>query len=68
MNALWDQVDFSLKFDYENMKALILEDGEILFKLGLTPKDASGNPRQLKPEDVQYYFNHDFKLSNATSK
>jgi ABC-type nitrate/sulfonate/bicarbonate transport system substrate-binding protein len=62
MNELWDKVDFSLKVDYDKMKALIVEDGEILFHLGLTPKDNAGNPRQLRPEDVQYLFNHDFKL------
>jgi ABC-type nitrate/sulfonate/bicarbonate transport system substrate-binding protein len=62
MNELWDKVDFSIKVDYDKMKELILQDGEILFKLGLTPKDSSGNPRQLKPEDVQYLFNHDFKI------
>src|SRR5207253_441778 len=67
MNALWDKVDFSLKFDYDKMKALILEDGEILFHLGLAPKDGSGNPRHLKPEDVQYFFNHDFKLPESAS-
>jgi ABC-type nitrate/sulfonate/bicarbonate transport system substrate-binding protein len=63
MNSLWQKVDFSLKVDYDNMKALILEDGNILFHLGLTPKDSAGNARQLKPEDVQYLFNHDFKLT-----
>ncbi len=62
MNDLWDKVDFSIKVDYDKMKELILQDGEILFHLGLTPKDSSGNPRQLKPEDVQYLFNHGFKI------
>jgi ABC-type nitrate/sulfonate/bicarbonate transport system substrate-binding protein len=62
MNELWDKVDFSIKVDYDKMKELILQDGEILFHLGLTPKDGSGTPRQLKPEDVQYLFKHDFKI------
>jgi len=30
MNALWDKVDFSLKFDYEEMKKLIHKDEEIM--------------------------------------
>jgi len=63
MNALWDKVDFSLKVDYDDMKALIVEDGDILFHLGLTPKDNAGNSRHLNSEDVQYLFNHDFRLT-----
>jgi ABC-type nitrate/sulfonate/bicarbonate transport system substrate-binding protein len=62
MNKLWDEVDFSLKFDYETMKELIMKDAQITFDLGQTPKDKSGNPRQLQKEDIQHYFNHDFKL------
>ena len=62
MNALWDKVDFSLKFDYENMKELILKDAEIAYKLGQTPKDKSGNSRQLQQSDIEHYFNHDFTL------
>ncbi|GHT39941.1 hypothetical protein FACS189437_04720 [Bacteroidia bacterium] len=62
MNTLWDKVDFSLKFDYDTMKELIMKDAQITFDLGQTPKDKSGNPRQLKKEDIQHYFDHDFKL------
>jgi ABC-type nitrate/sulfonate/bicarbonate transport system substrate-binding protein len=63
MNALWDKVDFSLKFDYETMKELIMKDAQITFELGQTSKDKQGNPRQLKKEDIQHYFNHNFKLN-----
>lgn len=65
MNDLWDKVDFTLKFDYDNMKSLIVEDAEVLSALGLTPKDNSGNARKLTLEDVQYLFNHDFKLAQT---
>jgi ABC-type nitrate/sulfonate/bicarbonate transport system substrate-binding protein len=62
MNALWNKVDFSLKFDYETMKELILKDAEITYKLEQTPKDKMGNCRQLQPSDIEHYFKHDFKL------
>ena len=62
MNALWDKVDFSLKFDYEKMKELILKDAEIMYELKQTPKDKAGNSRQLQLSDIEHYFNHDFKL------
>jgi len=62
MNTLWNTVDFSLKFDYEKMKELILKDAEIMYKLEQTPKDKAGNNRQLQPSDIEHYFNHDFKL------
>jgi ABC-type nitrate/sulfonate/bicarbonate transport system substrate-binding protein len=58
MLLLWDKVDFSLKFDYENMKALILKDADVNFKLGQTP-----NNKQLTISDIQYYFDHNFKKS-----
>jgi len=61
MNALWDKVVFSLKFDYENMKELILKDAEIMHKLKQTPKDKAGDHRQLQVSDIEHYFNHDFK-------
>jgi len=61
MNALWDKVDFSLKFDYDKMKELILKDAEIMYKLKQTPKDEAGNHRQLQLSDIEHYFNHDFK-------
>jgi ABC-type nitrate/sulfonate/bicarbonate transport system substrate-binding protein len=61
MNALWEKVDFSLKFDYETMKDLIIKDARISSDLGQTPGDKSGNPRQLNREDIQHYF--DFKLN-----
>lgn len=63
MLLLWDKVDFSLKFDYENMKNLIFKDAEVNYKLGQTPKDKQGNLQQLTISDIQYYFNHDFKKS-----
>jgi ABC-type nitrate/sulfonate/bicarbonate transport system substrate-binding protein len=62
MNALWNKVDFSLKFDYETMKELILKDAEITYKLGQTPKDKAGNCRRLQFSDIEHYFKHDFKL------
>jgi NitT/TauT family transport system substrate-binding protein len=65
MNNLWKVEMFEVKYDYDKMKSLIAEDAEILSELGLTPKDDSGNFRKLKPEDIQYLFNHDFKLSQA---
>lgn len=60
MLLLWDKVDFSVKYDYENMKNLILKDAVVNYKLGQTPKDSQGNLRQLTINDVQYYFNHNF--------
>lgn len=63
MNALWDKVDFSLKFDYDKMEELIFKDAEITYKLEQTPKDKLGKLRQLKKQDLDYYFNHDFKLN-----
>lgn len=62
MNALWDKVDFSVKTDYEQMKGLIMQDAQISYELGQTPKDNSGNPRQLTSDEISYYFNHDFKI------
>lgn len=64
MNALWDKMDFSLKFDYDRMKEIILKDAQITYELGQTPKDKSGNLRELKSEDLDYYFEHDFKLTD----
>lgn len=62
MSALVDNVDFSLKFDYDNMKELILKDAQVAYTLGQTPKDDSGALRQLTVVDLNHYFNHDFKL------
>lgn len=67
MNDLWGKVNFTVVDDYDKMKSLIVEDAEILSQLGLTPKDSSGNPRKLTLEDVQYFFNHDYKLSQSAS-
>ncbi|MDR2496189.1 MAG: ABC transporter substrate-binding protein [Tannerellaceae bacterium] len=61
MNMLWDKVNFSLQFDYDAMKELILKDAQTAFELGQTPKDKLGQLRQLKEEDLQHYFNYDFK-------
>ena len=62
INNLWNKVDFSLKFDYEVMKDLIMKDAQITFELGQTPKDKDGNSRQLQKSDIEHYFNHDFKI------
>jgi ABC-type nitrate/sulfonate/bicarbonate transport system substrate-binding protein len=61
MNKLWDKVDFSLKYDYDNMKELIFKDAEIMRELEQTPKDKNNVFRKLNKQDLYYYFNNEFK-------
>lgn len=64
LNMLWDKVEFEVKFDYSNMKTLLLQEGNLMSKLGYTPKDNKGISKKLEIKDIEYYFNHNFKLSN----
>jgi ABC-type nitrate/sulfonate/bicarbonate transport system substrate-binding protein len=63
IKTLFPKVDFSLKFDYENMKKLILEDGQSAFELGLSPKGLSGPTHELEAKELNYFFDHDFKYA-----
>lgn len=64
MNKLWDKVYFEMKYDYDNMKDILIKEAQTLYELGYTPKDDDGNLRKLTIDDINHYFNHSFKLSN----
>jgi len=64
MNKLWDKVNFEMKYDYENMKNILILEAQTLYDLGYTPKDSEGNSRKLNLNDVNHYFNHSFKSAN----
>lgn len=61
MNLLWDKVSFDIKVDYDNMKDLIFLDAQTAYQLKQTPA-REGQPRQLKPTDLDFLFRHNFKL------
>jgi len=63
MNTLWNKVDFSLKYDFENMEKLILSEAQTLFELGYTPKDEQEKLRQLNSSDIEQYFSHQYQLN-----
>ena len=63
MNQLWDKVNFEMKYDYDNMKNILIQEAQTLYELGYTPKDNEGNLRKLTNTDISHYFNHSFKQS-----
>jgi ABC-type nitrate/sulfonate/bicarbonate transport system substrate-binding protein len=68
MNNLWNDVHFSIKFDYENMIDLMMKDATITYQLGQTPKDKAGNLRQLNIDDLKHYFDNNFKNEYVSAK
>lgn len=56
MLTLWDKVDFSIKYDYERMKELLLLDVEVMADLQQTPKDSKGDFRRLTLENFNHLF------------
>jgi ABC-type nitrate/sulfonate/bicarbonate transport system substrate-binding protein len=63
INKLWDKVDFSLKFDYDKMKELIFRDSETIFESRQSRKDNADECMELRKEEIDYYFNHNFKFN-----
>ncbi len=67
MTSLWDEVTFDVKYDFGNMKELIFKDAQSSCELELTPKDNNGKCKKLNANDLDYYFDHNFKkeITNA---
>jgi ABC-type nitrate/sulfonate/bicarbonate transport system substrate-binding protein len=60
MLLLWDKVDFSMQYDYDNMKGLMLKDAEAMADLQQTPPDGKGGFMRLQKSSFDKYFNHNF--------
>ena len=61
ISELYPKVNFSLKFDFEKMKTLILADAQTAYELGITPKNNAGSPEQLSLKEIKY-FDRDFNF------
>jgi len=60
MLSLWDKVDFTIHYDYDNMKDLMLKDAEAMADLQQTPPDGKGGFKRLEKNFFDKYFNHNF--------
>lgn len=56
LNQVWEQVDFEVSFDYDQMKQLILEDANLAYQLKLGKAKT-----MLDMKSLNYYFDENFR-------